>query len=95
MTNETSNSPSLPILKHLHTSSRSVTLQSTTQTHQPEEDSLLSMPPSRTCLAILHIRDFIDQVELDPTRPDKALALQLRISLNIPQKDALSDDVEQ
>jgi hypothetical protein len=94
MTNKTSNSPSPPILKHLHTSSRSVTLQSTTQTHQPEEDSLLSMPLSRTCLAILHIRDFIDQVEPDPTRPDKALALQLRISLNIPQKDALSDDVE-
>ncbi|GFF87297.1 hypothetical protein IFM53868_05101 [Aspergillus udagawae] len=53
------------------------------------------MPPSRTCPAVLHIRDFIDQVEPDPTRPDKALALQLRISLNIPQKDALSDDVEQ
>jgi hypothetical protein len=53
------------------------------------------MPPSRTCLAILHIRDFINQVEPDPMRPNKALALQLRISLNIPQKDALSDNIEQ
>jgi hypothetical protein len=45
--------------------------------------------------AILHIRDFIEQVELDPARPGKGLALQLRISLNIPKKDTESDDIEQ
>jgi hypothetical protein len=38
--------------------------------------------------AILHIRDFIEHVEPDPTRPGKALAMQLQSSLNIPiQKD--------
>jgi hypothetical protein len=36
--------------------------------------------------AILQIRDFIEHVELDPTRPDKGLVMQLRISLNIPDK---------
>jgi hypothetical protein len=53
------------------------------------------MPLTKTFPAILHIRDFIEQVEQDPARPGKGLALQLRISLNIPDKDAQSDDVEQ
>lgn len=53
------------------------------------------MPLSKTCPAILHIRDFIDHVEPDPTRPGKGLALQMHVSLNIPDKDAQSDDVEQ
>jgi hypothetical protein len=45
--------------------------------------------------AILYVRDFIEQVEQDLTRLGKGLALQLRISLNIPEKDAQSDDIEQ
>jgi hypothetical protein len=53
------------------------------------------MPPNRTCPATIHIRDFIDGVEPDPTRPGKSLALQLRLSLNIPDKDEQSDDVTQ
>ncbi|GFG21446.1 hypothetical protein IFM5058_11047 [Aspergillus udagawae] len=53
------------------------------------------MPPNRTCPATIHIRDFIDCVEPDPTRPSKNLALQLRLSLNIPDKDEQSDDVTQ
>ncbi|KAF9884019.1 hypothetical protein FE257_002407 [Aspergillus nanangensis] len=51
------------------------------------------MPPNRTCPATIHIRDFIDSIEPDPTRPGKNLALQLRLSLNIPAKDEQSDDV--
>lgn len=53
------------------------------------------MPLNKSFPAILHVRDFIEQVEPDPTRPGKGLALQLRISLNIPAKDDQSDDVEQ
>jgi hypothetical protein len=53
------------------------------------------MPLNRSFPAVLHIRDFIEQVEQDPTRPGKGLALQLRTSLNIPEKDAQSDDIEQ
>ncbi|KAJ5111788.1 hypothetical protein NUU61_001418 [Penicillium alfredii] len=53
------------------------------------------MPSNTTYPAILHIRDFIDHVEPDPTRPGKGLSMQLRISLNIPWKDIQSDDVEQ
>lgn len=53
------------------------------------------MPPNRTSPAIIHIRDFIEHVEPDPTRPDKGLALQLYVSLHIPDKDVFSDDVEQ
>ncbi len=52
------------------------------------------MSPS-TFPAHLHIRDFIDSAEPDPTRPGKGLALQLRVSLNIPETDMHSDDVEQ
>jgi hypothetical protein len=36
-----------------------------------------------------------DCVEPDPTRPSKNLALQLRLSLNIPDRDEQSDDVTQ
>lgn len=53
------------------------------------------MPSNTTCPAIIHIRDFIDHVEPDPTRPGKGLSIQLRLSLNIPWKDVYSDDVEQ
>jgi hypothetical protein len=53
------------------------------------------MPSNTTWPAIIHIRDFIDHVEPDPTRPGKGLSMQLRISLNIPCKGIQSDDVEQ
>jgi hypothetical protein len=53
------------------------------------------MPSQTSFPAILHIRDFIDHVEQDPTRPGKGLSMQLRVSLNIPDKDIQSDDVEQ
>lgn len=53
------------------------------------------MSSNSTCPAIIHVRDFVEQVEPDPTRPGKGLSMQLRISLNIPLKDIQSDDVEQ
>lgn len=53
------------------------------------------MPSNRSFPAILHIRDFIDHVEPDPTRPGQSHSLQMRLSLNIPDKDVQSDDVEQ
>jgi hypothetical protein len=53
------------------------------------------MPSNISFPAILHIRDFIDHVEPDPTRPGKGLSMQLRVSLNIPEKDVQSEDVEQ
>lgn len=37
----------------------------------------------------------MEHVEQDPTRQGKGLSMQLRVSLNIPQKDMQSDDVEQ
>ncbi|KAJ6168290.1 hypothetical protein N7497_001133 [Penicillium chrysogenum] len=53
------------------------------------------MPSNSTFPAIIHIRDFVEHVEPDPTRPGKGLSMQLRISLNIPWKDIQPDDVEQ
>lgn len=53
------------------------------------------MPLARTFLAVIHIRDFINYIEQDPTCPGKGLALQLHVSLNLPEKDAQSDNVEQ
>jgi hypothetical protein len=53
------------------------------------------MPSNKSFPAILHIRDFIEHVEPDPTRPGKGLSMQLRVSLNISDKDVQSDDVEQ
>lgn len=54
------------------------------------------MPSNITCYVTLHIlRDFVDEVELDPTRRGRGLSLQLRLSLNIPEKDIQSGDVEQ
>jgi hypothetical protein len=53
------------------------------------------MTSNSTCPAIIHIRDFVEHVEPDPTRPGKGLSMQLRISLNIPLKDIQSDNVEQ
>jgi hypothetical protein len=43
--------------------------------------------------AYLHLRDFIEEVGPDPTRPNKGQALQLLVSLHIPEKDIQSDDV--
>jgi hypothetical protein len=53
------------------------------------------MPSNKSFPAILHIRDFVENVEPDPTRPGKGLSIQLRVSLNIPSKDIQSEDVEQ
>jgi hypothetical protein len=53
------------------------------------------MPSNTTYPAVLHIRDFIDHAEPDPTRPGNNLAIQLQVSLNVPYKDICSDDVEQ
>jgi hypothetical protein len=53
------------------------------------------MPSNTTNPAVLHIRDFIDHAEPDPTRPGNSLAIQLRVSLNVPCNDICSDDVEQ
>ncbi|KAJ5367174.1 hypothetical protein N7541_001115 [Penicillium brevicompactum] len=53
------------------------------------------MPSNKSFPAILHVRDFIENVEPDPTRPGKGLSIQLRVSLNIPSQDIQSDDVEQ
>ena len=52
------------------------------------------MPSNKSFPAIIHVRDFIDSVEPDPTRPGRALSMQLGVSLNIPFKDIESDDVE-
>lgn len=52
------------------------------------------MPSSNTFPAILHVRDFVEHVEPDPTRPGKALSMQLRVALNIPFRDIESDDVD-
>ncbi|CAI7627757.1 unnamed protein product [Penicillium pancosmium] len=53
------------------------------------------MRSNTTHPAIIHIRDFVEHVEPDPTRPGKGLSMQLRVLLNIPQRDIQSDDVEQ
>lgn len=53
------------------------------------------MPSNPTCPAIIHVRDFVEHVEPDPTRPGKGLSMQLRMSLSIPFKDIQSEDVEQ
>lgn len=53
------------------------------------------MASNSTCPTIIHIRDFVEHVEPDPTRPGKWFSMQLRISLNIPSKDIHSDDMEQ
>lgn len=76
----------------LHTRTERIST-SPTLSIQSTQDNII--PSNTTCPAILHIRDFIDRVEPDPTRPGKGLSIQLRISLNIPQKDIQSDDVEQ
>lgn len=53
------------------------------------------MPLNKSNPAVLHIQDFIEHVEPDPTRPGTNLALQLHVSLNILEKDVYSDNVEQ
>jgi hypothetical protein len=53
------------------------------------------MAATKPSPAILHIRDFIDNVGPDQLRPGKAQAMQIQCSLNIPiQLDARSDDVQ-
>jgi hypothetical protein len=52
------------------------------------------MPSNKSFPAILHVRDFVEHIKPDPTRPGKGLSMQLRVSLNIPFKDIESDDVE-
>lgn len=52
------------------------------------------MASNSTCLAIIYIRDFVEHVEPNTTRPGKGFLMQLCISLNIPLKDIQSDDVE-
>lgn len=54
-----------------------------------------TIPSNKSFPAILHIRDFTEHVEPDLTRPGEGLSMQLRVSLNIPEKDVQSDDVEQ
>jgi hypothetical protein len=52
---------------------------------------------SITSPAIIHVRDFIENVEPDPSRPDHSSNIQLQMSLNIPCLLTLeeeSDDVE-
>jgi hypothetical protein len=55
----------------------------------------LMMPSNTTNPAVLHIRDFINHAEPDPTRPGNNLAMQLEVSLNVSYKDICSDDVGQ
>lgn len=46
--------------------------------------------------AIIHLRDFVEVVEPDPTRLDQQAAIQLQVALNIPpvQPDEQSDDLD-
>lgn len=53
------------------------------------------MPSQVYSPAILHLRDFINKVGPDPSRPGQGLALQIEASLHLPfQTDLYSDDVE-
>lgn len=53
------------------------------------------MPSQANSPAILHLRDFINSVGPDPSRPQQGLALQIEASLHLPfQTDLYSDDVE-
>jgi hypothetical protein len=53
------------------------------------------MASTKTSPTILHMRDFVEHVGPDPTRPGKSLAMQLQSPLNIPfQLDAQSIDVQ-
>jgi hypothetical protein len=51
---------------------------------------------STKCPAIIHLRDFVETVGSDPTRPDQQAAIQLQTVLNIPslQPDEQSNDME-
>lgn len=60
-------------------------------------------PPSLSSLCrlrltrrlFLHLRDFINSVGPDPSRPGQGLALQIEAALHLPfQTDLYSDDVE-
>lgn len=53
------------------------------------------MPSQIYSPAILHLRDFINSVGPDPSRPGQGLALQIEASLHLPfQTDLYSDDVD-
>lgn len=53
------------------------------------------MPSQANSPAILHLRDFIDSVGPDLSRPGQGLALQIEASLHLPfHADLYSDDVE-
>jgi hypothetical protein len=56
---------------------------------------VVHMPSHVNSPAILHLRDFINSVGPDPSRPGQGLALQIEASLHLPfQTDLYSDDVE-
>jgi hypothetical protein len=42
------------------------------------------MPSQMNSPAILHLRDFIDSVGPDPSRPEQELALRIQASLHLP-----------
>ena len=46
--------------------------------------------------AIIHLRDFINEVGADPSKPDQSTGMQIKASLNIPAPSILeiSDDLE-
>jgi hypothetical protein len=44
------------------------------------------MPSTRTDPVDLHIHDFINHVDPDPTRPGKGLSMQLHVPLTYPTK---------
>jgi hypothetical protein len=50
---------------------------------------------SKSNLAIIHLRDFIEKVGPDPTCPDQTHILQIQASLNIPsvKPEEQSDDI--
>jgi hypothetical protein len=52
--------------------------------------------PNADSPAIIHLRDFIEEISNDPSRPDQGPALQIQITLNIPsvQPEEQSDDVD-
>jgi hypothetical protein len=53
------------------------------------------MPSQVNSPAILHLRDFIDSVGPDPSRPEQGLALKIEASLHLPfQTNLYLDDIE-
>lgn len=53
------------------------------------------MPSQINSPAILHLREFIDSVGPDPSRPEQGLALQIEAPLHLPfQTNLYSDNVK-